>query len=336
VDVITPPAATSDGRAGSLVVVGELNADVVVALDAPPVFGQAEQLVRTTAVVLGSSSAITACGAARMGVPTSLVSVVGDDLLGRFLLDELRAHGVDTSGCRVDAEQPTGISTILAIPGGDRSILTALGAIGAVTVDDVPAGLLTPGSHLHVGSYFLQHGLHGALTPFLAECRARGLTTSVDPNDDPAGQWRSGLLDVLPHVDVFFCNADEAMAIAGVAELDEAARFIAAHLHAGAELVVKLGGQGARVDHVGDGDASIGEVVAAPAARGDLVDTVGAGDSLAAGYLAARLRGRPPAECLRVGVANGTASTRAAGGTAAQLSWDEAVALTEIGPPASR
>jgi hypothetical protein len=70
------------GSIAPLVVVGELNADIVVALDAPPTFGQAEQIARATDVVLGSSSAITACGAARMDVPTALVSVRGDDLIG--------------------------------------------------------------------------------------------------------------------------------------------------------------------------------------------------------------------------------------------------------------
>jgi sugar/nucleoside kinase (ribokinase family) len=330
---MTTAQAATPGGVPPLIVVGELNADIVVAIDAPPVFGQAEQLARSADVVLGSSSAITACGAARMGVPTSLVSVVGDDLLGRFLLDELRARGVDASACRVDSERPTGVSTILALPGGERSILTAMGTIGTVVVADVPRTLLAAGGHVHVGSYFLQRGLHDDLAAFFAECRAHGLTTSLDPNDDPGGGWRSGLLDVLPAVNVLFCNADEAMAIAGASDVDGAAQRLARLLPSGAELVVKLGADGAFVDQVGDGE-TVARIVARPAAqqvvpRG-LVDTVGAGDSLAAGYLAARLRGHPPAECLRVGVANGTASTRGVGGTAAQLTWDEAATVSEI------
>jgi sugar/nucleoside kinase (ribokinase family) len=313
-------------RVPPLVVVGELNADIVVGLEAPPTFGQAEQIVPATEVVLGSSSAITAAGAARMGVPTSLVSVVGDDLLGRLLLDELRARAVDTSACRVDRERPTGASTILTLPGGERSILTAMGTIGAVTVDDVPDRLLVPGAHVHVGSYFLQHGLHDRLAALFAECRARGLTTSLDPNDDPERRWRSGLRDVLAHVDVFFCNVDEAIAIAGASDLDVVEQFFAARLAVGSELVVKHGADGASVRVVGDTRPRAQHL--APPTDGRLVDTVGAGDSLAAGYLAARIRGRRPEDCLRVGVANGTASTLAPGGTAGQLTWEEAAAVS--------
>jgi sugar/nucleoside kinase (ribokinase family) len=311
-----------------IVVVGELNADIVVALDDPPAFGQAEQIVRATQLVLGSSSAITACGAARMGVPTTLVSVVGDDMLGRFLLDELRAREVDTSACRVDPATPTGVSTILALPDGRRSILTSLGTIGAVTVADVADTLLVPGGHLHVGSYFLQRGLQDGLAAFFARCRSRGMTTSLDPNDDPDKQWRSGLLEVLPHVDVFFCNAEEAVAIAGAPDDTTVDRFLAAHMDVGSEVVVKCGADGARAGRV-EGDGLTDQHTApAPSADDRLVDTVGAGDSVAAGYLAARVRGRPLDECLRIGVVNGTASTRATGGTAAQLTWEEAAALT--------
>jgi sugar/nucleoside kinase (ribokinase family) len=321
------------GSIAPLVVVGELNADIVVALDAPPAFGQAEQIAQATDVVLGSSSAITACGAARMGVPTALVSVRGDDLIGRFLTDQLRTRHVDVSAIRVDAGLPTGISTILTLPGGERSMITAMGAIGAVTVADVPDRLLVPGGHVHVGSYFLQHGLHDDLGPFFSKCRSLGMTTSLDPNDDPRSQWDSGLEAVMQHVDVLFCNVDEALAIADADGLETAESWFARRMHPDAELVVKRGGDGAHATVIGQGGAvAQRDHAEPPSATQPLVDTIGAGDSLAAGYIAARLRGLPVDECLRVGVANGTASTRAAGGTAAQLTW-AAVRPAESGPP---
>ena len=64
--------------------------------------------------------------------------------------------------------------------------------------------------------------------------------------------------------------------------------------------------------------------------RVPLVDTVGAGDSLAAGFLAARARGLDVPAALAVGVRNATSSTRAAGGTAAQLDWDHAVGADAV------
>jgi sugar/nucleoside kinase (ribokinase family) len=331
-----------------LLVVGELNADIVVQLHEAPRFDDFEHIVPRTDIVLGSSSAIMACGAARMSVPTSLVSVVGDDLLGGFVLGELRARHVDTAAVRVDASVPTGSSTILTLPDGDRSILTALGTIGHVRVSDIPPALLAGSAHLHVGSFFLQDALRDDLPALYRDCRARGMSTSVDPNLDPAGEWGAGLADVLPEVDVFFCNEREAAAISGSSDVQAACAWFAERLPASAQVVVKRGSRGAVVAVCGGGrvtqtyavsppDADAGlvgtgsEADSGIAGLGDdagpgsgIVDTVGAGDSLAAGYLAARLRGLPVEQQLQVGVRNGTASTRAAGGTAGQLTWEQA------------
>jgi sugar/nucleoside kinase (ribokinase family) len=359
-----------------LLVVGELNADIVVQLDEAPRFDDFEHVVPRTDIVLGSSSAIMACGAARMSVPTSLVSVVGGDLLGRFVVDELRSRDVDTSAVKVDGNVPTGSSTILTLPGGDRSILTALGTIGRVRVADIPTALLARSAHVHVGSFFLQDALRGELPALYRECRARGVSTSVDPNLDPAGEWGAGLVDVLPEVDVFFCNEREAAAISGSSDVEAACAWFAERLPASAQVVVKRGSRGAVVAVCGDGRVTAMYAASPPAAvagmvgpgpgagsgavetvdetasgsgsgivgledeagsrsgvvgleddagsRSGIVDTVGAGDSLAAGYLAARLRGLPVEQQLQVGVRNGTASTRAAGGTAGQLTWEQA------------
>ncbi|MFN8193747.1 MAG: carbohydrate kinase family protein [Nocardioidaceae bacterium] len=317
------------GAPPGVVVLGELCVDIVVELADPPVFGQTETVVPATSVVMGSSSAITACGLARMGVPTEIVGVVGDDLFGGFVRASLAERGVATTACRVDPALPTGSSTILTRPDGDRSILTALGSIGTVTTADVPEGLLAGARHVHVGSYFLQYAVHGSLGPWFARCRERGLTTSLDPNFDPAGTWDAGVLEVLPHVDVLFCNEQEACGMAARDGLADATSRLLGLLPPGAVLVLKRGPEGAEalLAPGGAGDDAVDTVgVAAPAPAEDrpFADAVGAGDSLAAGFLAARLRGLDVASALAVGVANGTASTRATGGVAGQLPWDPA------------
>ena len=125
-----------------LLVVGEINADIVVTDPDPvPVFGQAERLVDGIRLTIGSSSAITACGAARLGLRVAMVGVVGDDALGRFTLDALAARGVDVSACRVAPGRPTGASVVLG-NGTDRAILTAVGTIPDTRASDVPAALL--------------------------------------------------------------------------------------------------------------------------------------------------------------------------------------------------
>jgi sugar/nucleoside kinase (ribokinase family) len=144
-----------------LLVIGECNPDLIVRQVPEIRFGQVEGLVESTTLTLGSSGVITACAAARLGLSVTFVGVVGDDLFGRFMRDGLLAHGVDP-GLRVRPDAPTG-STVVLERGGDRALLTHLGTIGAVTPADVPPELLSRCRHVHVSSWFLQHGLaHGA------------------------------------------------------------------------------------------------------------------------------------------------------------------------------
>lgn len=296
-----------------LLVVGDANPDVIVS-GSPrhPEFGQREQLVPAAGLVLGGSGAITAYGAARLGLRTAFVGRVGDDPAGAFVLDALRAGGVDVSACVVDPAVPTAM-TVALVDGDDRAILTAPGCLDRLGAADVPPGLLERAAHVHVSSYFLQPLLAAGLGGLFGLARAAGASTSLDTNDDPAGRW-AGLEDVLPVTDVLLPNEAEALSIAGATTLEQAVKELATR---GTLPVVKRGGRGALA-------LADGELVEAPAPPVTVVDAVGAGDSFNAGLLAALLRGRPLRQAMTVAVACGTLSTRAAGGTAAQPTWEEA------------
>jgi sugar/nucleoside kinase (ribokinase family) len=304
-----------------LLVVGEINPDVVVTDPDPvPVFGQAERLVEAIRLTIGSSSAITACGAARLGLRVALVGVVGDDALGRFTLDALAARGVDVSACRVAAGRPTGASVVLG-SGVDRAILTATGTIPDTRAMDVPAALLARARHLHVGSYFLQPGLASDLPGLFRAARAGGATTSLDPNWDPTGAWDGGFAAALAEADIVLPNDAEARQLAGTSDVERAAHALAGDRRA---VVVKRGADGAIA-------VAAGQLFRAPARPVDPVDTTGAGDSFDAGFLAARLDGRSVDDALAFAVACGSLSTRAAGGTDGQATRDEVDAWLQEG-----
>ena len=115
-----------------LLVLGDCNPDLVLGGgDVEPVFGQVECIVERAELTIGGSGAITACGAARLGLRTALAATVGDDLFGRFMLDALAERSVDVSGVLVDGSRPTGVSVVL-VRREDRAILTALGTIDAL------------------------------------------------------------------------------------------------------------------------------------------------------------------------------------------------------------
>jgi sugar/nucleoside kinase (ribokinase family) len=298
-----------------LLVVGEINPDVIVSdRDPRPVCGQAERAVRDIRLSPGSSSVITACGAARLGLRVAMVGVVGDDALGQYMVQAMAERGIDVSGVRVEPGVPTGASVILS-DGRDRAILTAQGTIGAVTAADVPPALLARARHLHVGSWFLQDGLRPGAAGLFAAARANGLSTSLDPNWDPAGAWDGGIRAVLPRIDVFLPNDTEVRHLTGLDDVSEAA--IALARSAGAEgsplVVVKCGAAGALAANVD------GVVVRVDAYPVDALDTTGAGDAFDAAFLAIRLDGGSVEAALRAGAFAGAASTTMLGGVDGQV-----------------
>ncbi|GAB2820248.1 carbohydrate kinase family protein [Streptomyces daliensis] len=302
-----------------LLVIGDANPDVVLGpLHEPLAFGQREQLVSTGMLTLGGSAAITACGAARLGLSVAFAGRIGDDDAGRFVRARLDALGVDTEALRVDPALPTPLTAVITRD-DDRAILTASGTLGATRPDDIPEDLLARSRHVHAASYFLMPELAAGLPGLLETARAHGATTSLDTNDDPDGQWDpAGLATVLPLVDFLLPNAQEALALAGpsAVSLESAAARLASY---GPRVIVKNGGKGALAY---DGRTPL-------RTRGTPVrplDTVGAGDSFNAGYLAAVLAGLPPEQALELAAACGALSTRAHGGTTAQPTWDEALA----------
>jgi sugar/nucleoside kinase (ribokinase family) len=122
-----------------LLFIGEINPDLILrGEDVVPAFGQAEQLLEEATLTIGSSAAIVACGAARLGLRTAFVGVAGDDLFGHFMLQAMAGRGVDTSACIVDPSLATGISVILARP-DDRAILTFPGAMPATAAGGTTA-----------------------------------------------------------------------------------------------------------------------------------------------------------------------------------------------------
>ncbi|WP_328475976.1 carbohydrate kinase family protein [Actinoplanes sp. NBC_00393] len=288
-----------------LLVVGDANPDIVLSgVPAELPWGQRERLVDAGAMTLGGSAAITACGAARLGLRTAFAGRVGDDVAGRFCLDALRDRGVDVTGCVVDPDVPTAMTVVLG-GGQDRAILTAAGCLPLLQVSDIGP---VRARHVHVSSYFLQPRLAAGLPAWFAKLRAEGITTSLDTNDDPSGEWAGGVMDAIAQTDIFLPNEAEARALTRTDDVLAAAKALAA---AGGLAVVKRGADGALA-------WADGGPVAVPGRPADPVDTVGAGDSFNAGFLAGHLGGAGLTASLRLAAACGALSTRAAGGTAAQ------------------
>ena len=294
-----------------LLVVGDCNPDVlVVGRAVTPAFGQQEQLVDTIDLVIGGSAAITAVAAARLGLRVALAAAVGADPAGTLMLNQLTKEGVDVSAVVTSDAVPTG-KTVALSRGGDRAILTALGAIATLTAADVPMALLARSRHVHASSYFLlEDSLGPGLAGLLSAARATGATTSLDTNWDPAGRWGDERLSrAMAQADLLLPNEAVALALSGGAPRADAAAAALGAAAPGRKLAVKLGERGVLC-----ADWPALHQVSVPAVTP--VDTTGAGDCFNAGLIAGLLTGLALPQAAALGCAVGALSTGAPGGTA--------------------
>jgi ribokinase len=281
-----------------IVVVGDVMVDVVTRLTAPVAPGS-DAPARIT-FEGGGQAANTAAWLAVVEAPVALVARVGADY------DEPPLPGIDARLAR-DPQLPTGTCVVLVAPSGERTMFPDPGANAALAPSDLPDDLLASGSHLHVAGYaLLRDGSRDAALHSISRARAADMSVSVDPSS--AALLTGGLKRLGEGGDLLLPNALEASSLTGLEDPEAAALALAESFP---EVVVTLAQDGALWT---DGR----QVVRVTAEPANVVDTTGAGDAFAAGFLAARLRGAGPEDALRAGCglaarAIGTPGARPAG-----------------------
>ena len=287
-----------------LLAVGELTPDLIFSgMVSMPVPGR-EILAPGYVLTLGSSTAICAAAAAKLGLNTYLLSLVGDDVFGNACLDLLKETGIHTELVKKDPSVQTGITVSLTNQ-RDRALVTALEAISIMEAPKLSPALLERVRHIHVGSFFLQTALRSGLAELFRQAKEANITTSLDAGWDDTGCWDYGLNEVLRYTDLFFPNESEATAITGTDDPEAAARELAKRVRC---VVVKCGAAGSLFCR---GD----ELLRFPAVSGvKVVDTTGAGDSFNAGFLYGFVRGMAPRACLACGTACAAISITRLGG----------------------
>lgn len=290
-----------------VLVVGELNVDLILnRLGALPVIGK-EILAGEMAFTLGSSSAIFACNLRTLGPSVTFIGKVGHDSFGDKIHTTLQQKGVDTSQLLYSGTTATGVSIALNYA-QERAMVTYPGAMEELTALDVSDAALTNARHLHISAVFLQPGLRPGLNRLFARAKALGLSTSLDPQWDPAEKWDIDLETLLPHVDVFLPNITELKALTGKADLHSSLEAIRPFTHITA---IKHGEQGA---YIWDGYTLFHQP---PYLHADIADCIGAGDSFNAGFISQFIMHRPLQQCAAYAALAGAINTTAPGGTTA-------------------
>jgi sugar/nucleoside kinase (ribokinase family) len=290
-----------------ITIAGEVNLDLILYGLEETIPVDREVLGSNFELTLGSSSAILAHNLSVLGRHVGFVTLCGSDAMGTIAMERLVEAGVDVSRSKKpETGAKTGVTIVLP-HGRSRRILTYPGIMFDMTVADLDIEYLASARHFHLSSLFLLRGLHADLPRLLRELKARGLTLSLDTNDDPENQWDGVLQELLPLIDVLLPNEDEVCRIARRGS-------VAAALDALSEKVpliaVKCGSRGAIIQQ-GGRRTEISPVIVQP------VDTIGAGDSFNAGFLSAWLSGARAEECAVAGNITGALSAQRPGGTEA-------------------
>ncbi len=245
--------------------------------------------------ISGGSAANTVAGVAALGGKPAFVGRVAQDQLGAVFAHDIRAAGVEFKTAPSEAGSPTGRCLIAVTPDGDRTMNTFLGAAQELSAADLDPELVAGAEVLYLEGYLWDpEAPRAAMKGAIEIARAHGRKVAITLSDVFCVEGHRDDFQALlaSHVDIMFANEHEACALYQTQSLDAAMAEIARH---SAIAVITRSAAGAVVLANGQRLHVPGESV------GKVVDTTGAGDMFAGGFLAGLVEGRPLADCARIG-----------------------------------
>lgn len=257
----------------------------------------------------GGSAANTIHGLAGLGIPTGFIGTVGLDPLGDFFREDLIKGGI--SPLLSVSDCGTGSARALVSPDGERTMATFLGAALELSAEKLDPKVFRKYSHLHLEGYLVLN--HQLVEKALEYAHRSNMSVSLDLASYNVVEANLDFLNriVREHVDIVFANEDEARAFTGNPDPRMA-------LHVLSKLcdtaIVKVGEKGSLISHLG----KMYEVGILPV---HCLDTTGAGDLYAAGYLYGLSSGMTPDECGKTGALLAGKVIEVAGAKISESSW---------------
>lgn len=244
-----------------------------------------------TKQVTGGSAGNCIRALAHLGTEAGFAGKVGDDDFGRFYRDSLQACGAEAQLLTSDTH-PSGIAVTLITPDGERTFADHMGAAGTLSADDLTPEMFQGYDYLLLEGYLVQD--HALMERAAALAREAGLQICMDlASFNVVREEHAFFSHFIPrYVDILFANEEEAQAMTNKApedaleELSTMCRIV----------VVKVGAQGSLIRRQGEETVRV-EALAVP----QVVDTTGAGDFFAAGFLHGLTQGYGLSQCGRIG-----------------------------------
>jgi sugar/nucleoside kinase (ribokinase family) len=275
-------------------------------------------------ISVGGCAANVAIDLARQGIEVDVAGCLGNDVAAEGVVSALERAKVGCGRIVRSDHLPTSKTVILLVEGADRRYIHAFGANRAFSVSNIDRRWATSRSVFYLGGLFVLPGIAvDELASLLRACREAGVVTVVDVVVPQPFDGRSALERLLPHIDYFLPNRDEARAFTGFADPGDQVRSLRGL--GATTVIVTCGAEGS---WAGSG----GRLWHAEACRFQTVDASGAGDAFAAGIITGIVRGWDLPAMLRYASALGASAARAVGTTGSVFARSQAEAYVAANP----
>lgn len=264
------------------------------------------------ALSLGGSADNTIRAMARLGSEVGFIGKVGHDNTGdRF---EQALHNLGIEGKIFRGESPSGKCISLVSPDGERTMLTHLGAAAEMHAEDISPEIFEGYDCLYIEGYLVQE--HSLIETAIRTAKEQGLQVAIDLASFNVVEENLEFLRgiVTKYIDIVFANEDEARVFSGEEEPINALQYISEMCDL---VIVKIGTKGALIKHKGE-VIHIGIMAAAKR-----VDTTGAGDFYAAGFMYGLCEGLSLRQCGTIGAITAGKVIEVVGPTLGEEAWNE-------------
>jgi sugar/nucleoside kinase (ribokinase family) len=296
---------------------GIIVADVIAkTVDSLPQRGKLD-LIEQVELHLGGCASNAAVDLEKIGIKTAVIGKVGNDGFGQFVVEEMKRNGVNVRGIKVGLNSRTSASIVSVHSNGERSFMHHLGANAEFSEGDIDFSIIIESKILFIAGALLMPNFDGdPAAGILSRAKEAGKFTAMDTAWDSTGRWMKPVKPCLPFLDLFIPSIEEAEMLSGLRDPEEIAdMFIAEGVKTA---VIKLGSRGCFIKN------QSGEKHYLDAWTGiKAVDTTGAGDAFAAGFIAGISNGWDLRSCGKFANAAGAHCVMSVGATSGLKSAGE-------------
>ncbi len=292
-----------------IVIIGASIIDILVRPASPAVFETGSYPAEDISMALGADALNEALILAKLGKDVRLETIVGDDCAGRFIGGLCRENGIVLEDRQIKKGVPTGINVVLVQENGERSFLTnPNGTLRKLTIDDVRMPFEREAKILCFASIFVFPDIKAEeLVRIFSQAKSQGMVICADMTKRKSGETLEDMAAAFSYIDYLFPNEEEACLLTGEEDSERAAEKL---LEAGVKhVIIKCGARGCLVK-------TEKESYVVPAVRDvSCIDTTGAGDSFAAGFIYALSEGQELYRCAEYANRCGAAAVQSVGAT---------------------